>query len=709
MQVAVIYAIGWTLLHSLWQGALLALVVYSVLRWVKLSPQAKYTLTSLAQLSMVGMAAITFGLVYDQAPAPMITLGEIPAVPLGQFTNPSPESVRTFSDFLQPYLPWLTWVWVIGVSIAVLKGVFHFFQVQDLRFRQAQVLDFAWQQQLNQLGRRLGLSKTLLMLESNKIQSPLTLGHFKPVVLVPVGLLTNLPPAQVEAILAHEVAHIARHDFLINLCQTFIEALFFYHPVVWWLSQQVREAREHCCDDIAVALIDDKMTYARALTAVANHHITPTLSMAMQGPKGQLIARVKRLFGTHTPQRRLPLRALTSMLMLVAFLSFAWVSPETVAQLPPHQWAQTFAPPTEIAAVLPVEPVRPVMPVAPVVPAVPSTPTPSAAPVAPISPLSFVFPVNPVAPAQVAPPILPLFALVDTPPMPPIPPMPPMENLPPMPPMPPMPAMPPLDLGDIDWDDEEQVSAFKEKMDEFGVEMDAWGEKYGTQMEKWGEQYGKQMETVMTPQWEEFGRQMEAWGEEFGRQFSDQQGIAIKEQALREAERGLAEAQRELARQSTEQSREQQEAIREAQRAIRESQRALQQQQMEQQREIREQQRQLQQEQRLQAEEIRKEMEIRRQEEQLQREEMRTQVEEIRAMQDDVQRMKGEVIGQLKADRLIDENTKRIKVSLTKSYMKVNGKKASSATHRKYMKLLRAQGIDLADDEQETTIYFKIK
>src|SRR5580693_5112634 len=136
-------------------------------------------------------------------------------------------------------------------------------------------------------------------LVSALVQAPVVVGWLKPVVLVPVGALAGLPPEQIEALLAHELAHIRRHDYLVNILQSIAEALLFYHPAVWWISNHIRNERELCCDDVAVAISGDAFIYARALVDLEQYrpaHLNPAL--AANG--GSLRERIGRLLGQPT-------------------------------------------------------------------------------------------------------------------------------------------------------------------------------------------------------------------------------------------------------------------------------------------------------------------------------------------------------------------------------------------------------------------------
>src|SRR4029079_2061638 len=133
-------------------------------------------------------------------------------------------------------------------------------------------------------------------LQSVLIQTPVVVGYFRPTILLPICVATGLPESQLELILAHELARIRRHDYVVNLLQTLVETLFFYHPAVWWLSRQIRIEREHCCDDLVVRLLGNRLEYGRALVAIEElRGASPIL--ALGAADGSLLARIRRIVG----------------------------------------------------------------------------------------------------------------------------------------------------------------------------------------------------------------------------------------------------------------------------------------------------------------------------------------------------------------------------------------------------------------------------
>src|SRR5690349_13234356 len=146
------------------------------------------------------------------------------------------------------------------------------------------------------------VSRSVRLLATDRVDSPSVIGWLRPVILAPVGMLSGLAPQQVEALLAHELAHVRRHDYLVNVLQGIAESLLFYHPAVWWISNQIRTEREHCCDDLAVEASGDVLVYARALAALESMrpaHFKTVLS----ANDGSLLRRIRRLADPVAAQR----------------------------------------------------------------------------------------------------------------------------------------------------------------------------------------------------------------------------------------------------------------------------------------------------------------------------------------------------------------------------------------------------------------------
>jgi beta-lactamase regulating signal transducer with metallopeptidase domain len=205
---------------------------------------------------------------------------------------------------VEPLLPTLILVWLLGVSMLSLRLLTGWIWIQRLRTHGVSPAAEAWQAMSVRLSRRLHIARAITLLESTLVDVPTVIGWLKPVVLLPATALAALSPQQLEAILAHELAHIRRHDYLVNLLQTLVETLLFYHPAVWWLSRRIRIERENCCDDLAVSLCGDPVAYASALadlealrSAAPEFTRKPHDHIAMAATGGSLLHRVRRLLG----------------------------------------------------------------------------------------------------------------------------------------------------------------------------------------------------------------------------------------------------------------------------------------------------------------------------------------------------------------------------------------------------------------------------
>jgi beta-lactamase regulating signal transducer with metallopeptidase domain len=342
-------ALGWTLLHSLWQGALIALLAgLALILLRKRSAAVRYYVTLTALATVFLLAVVTFLGYYGatgHAATPAVVLAPVSGaahVVAASGGSGLPSSLTGhFTDYFAGHFPLVVLLWAAGVLVLLLRLVGGLAYAARMKSYQVTDADAGWQQKTASLAERLGLRRPARLLESGLAKVPMTIGYLKPVILLPLGALAGLAPAQVEAILAHELAHIRRHDYLVNLVQSLLEILLFYHPAVWWLSARVREEREHCCDDLAVALCSDSVTFARALVRLEERYgQAPALAMAATGRDGMLLGRIKRLLA---PGRRTPtfVEGFIVALVLLAGVGVVSVS----AARPPENRINLNAPP----------------------------------------------------------------------------------------------------------------------------------------------------------------------------------------------------------------------------------------------------------------------------------------------------------------------------------------------------------------------------
>lgn len=193
-----------------------------------------------------------------------------------------------------------------------------------LRNKKVKAIDEYWESKCKQLGRKLNLSKKYIIRFSSLVTTPMVIGFFRPVVLLPIKIITRLPEKQIEAILAHELAHIKRNDYLVNLMQTLMEVIFFYHPVVWLISARIRTERENCCDDLVVSVTGETVDYAEALVNIGHVEIQNNLSLAFSGNKDNLKERVQRMFTPRTLFADFRERLVTIVVIFLGVCSLGW-------------------------------------------------------------------------------------------------------------------------------------------------------------------------------------------------------------------------------------------------------------------------------------------------------------------------------------------------------------------------------------------------
>jgi beta-lactamase regulating signal transducer with metallopeptidase domain len=284
--------LGWTLLHFLWQG-ILAAALYALARALaggRISARGRYAIACASLLAMTVAPALTYWWLGNSGQAARIgNLTDWGARQLAPGFAYSP-----VADPWQQAMPGIVMAWFAGAAACSLRLLMGFISAAALRrARHAPVLT-EWQQTLDRLIERMHVRRSVRLLATDRVDSPSVIGWLRPVILAPVSVLSGLAPEQVEALLAHELAHVRRHDYLVNVVQGIAESLLFYHPAVWWISNQIRAEREHCCDDLAVAASGDVLVYARALAELESMrpaHFKATLS----ANDGSLLRRIQRL------------------------------------------------------------------------------------------------------------------------------------------------------------------------------------------------------------------------------------------------------------------------------------------------------------------------------------------------------------------------------------------------------------------------------
>lgn len=338
-----VQALGWTLLHSLWQGAAFALILASLLIALRsYTAQARYTVAAGLLAAFFITAGGTFWQQWQQA--------EVSSTPTLEASTPSStynstafaktlddkavatslakeneearavsspfwkSATQSFSNYYSDHLPLLVTLWLMGVLVLQLRFLGQLAFVQRLKHYGTKAFPTEWHDRIEALEAKLRIQKKVLYRTTLRTSSPMVIGWLKPVVLFPQLMLNKLSDTEIYAVLAHELAHVRRDDFAVNLLQTLLTNVFFFHPGVWWMSNQVDEEREHCCDDLAIIATGEAIPYAKTLLSVSElHHSAtagqPQLAMAMSGTdkrkKGSGFAGARRPVGLRERVKRL--------------------------------------------------------------------------------------------------------------------------------------------------------------------------------------------------------------------------------------------------------------------------------------------------------------------------------------------------------------------------------------------------------------------
>ena len=301
-------AIGLALLHFLWQGALIAAAaawLFHILR--RSASTSRYMVGCVALVTMAAVPIVTAVRVLNEpvrittaAGSSVAALADVTPSQVQQSARESigvalttDSGVPTSAEASSRLLPAVVLIWSLGVVVLTLNLTGAWIRSIGLR-RSASPVGEPWRSQLEAAAGRLGVVRRIVLSQSSLIDVPTLVGWIRPAIVVPASVLAGLTPAQLDAILTHELAHIRRHDYLANLFQSVVETLLFYHPAVWWLSRRIRIERELCCDDIVVAVCDDRIVYARALASLEElRDRRPVLGVAATG--GNLLDRVRRI------------------------------------------------------------------------------------------------------------------------------------------------------------------------------------------------------------------------------------------------------------------------------------------------------------------------------------------------------------------------------------------------------------------------------
>jgi beta-lactamase regulating signal transducer with metallopeptidase domain len=309
-QYALAPAFAHALLDSLWQDALLALLAaasFSLLQ--RRSAALRHSVGMVFLLAMLLAPLLTFALFW-QTPAATLGVGFLPVMSAPMISA----STGIFHQESNSLAGVVSLLWLFGAALMFLRQLGGWRLIGMLDRQKFEQLPPDWQRRVHALQHALGITRTVAVRLARNVVTPFTARAFRPVIWLPLSLLTQLPAEQIEALLAHELAHICRLDWLWNGLQCVIESLLFFHPGAWWLSRRIRIEREHACDDLAVAACGDAIALAEALAALERHRLPlPHLVLAAHG--GSLMQRITRLLSG--PPSRARWRASAGLLVLL--------------------------------------------------------------------------------------------------------------------------------------------------------------------------------------------------------------------------------------------------------------------------------------------------------------------------------------------------------------------------------------------------------
>lgn len=321
------YAISWTVLHSLWQASLIALIMSWFLnRYANEDAIVRYRISYAAMLFVLGAAVITF-MTYYFMEAAGETTAAVTTVTVNLSGDLPTQATHVFSQlgfWISHNLNVVASMWILGVILFCFKLGGSLLYTMSLQKHKADFLpDNVFEGFIN-LKSKLGIRKYIHLAETSKVNTPMLIGYLKPVILFPIGLINQLTLEETNAILAHELAHVKRNDFMHNLLLSVVELLFYYHPAVWWISANVRMERENCCDDLAMKLIGDKTIYAKTLLKIEELKSSriPALAIPLNRNKNQLLHRIGRI--VNQPQTRSQIREklIATCLLFTFFFGF---------------------------------------------------------------------------------------------------------------------------------------------------------------------------------------------------------------------------------------------------------------------------------------------------------------------------------------------------------------------------------------------------
>jgi len=325
MNTPIVNALGAALFHFLWEGAALALMLAIALSIFR-QAQARYVAACVTLLAMPVAFVVTLALLYPHT----LTFSNLVLPPEQASPTASGPVTVTPGNGLQDYMRWFVPGWFAGTALFYLRSFGSWIGVRRLRRVGVSAATPEWQHRVARLASRLRINSVVTLLESRLVDVPVVAGFLRPVILMPAGFLAGMPPEQLEYLLIHELAHVRRLDYFVNLLQKAVEGMLFYHPAVWWVSSVMAKEREHCCDDVVLSIHPEPGRYASTLAALEQSR----WSAVPAANGGNLSHRIRRIL--NRPERshiaHTPVLATMLLAISVAFVCAASQKPAPAAQ-----------------------------------------------------------------------------------------------------------------------------------------------------------------------------------------------------------------------------------------------------------------------------------------------------------------------------------------------------------------------------------------
>jgi beta-lactamase regulating signal transducer with metallopeptidase domain len=329
-----LHALGYTLLNSLWQALIIAAFAVISLRFIPTTlSNTRYAIASIGLILMVVLSIGTFFYLYT-GPTEITNTSTSTQQ---HSVDPFKESTRTTLNhyfnsagyFIQSSVPFFVMAWAFGSFIFSMRILIGLLYVEKLK-RNATFLENEWNRHIQLLRQRLNIKQVVQLAESSAVQVPIVIGYLKPLILIPVGMCTSLSTAQLETIFLHELTHIRRNDYVVNLIQVIVESIYFFNPFVWIISGLMKSEREHCCDDAVIKLHGSATEYVHALATLEEVRLSRTgLSLSLAENKNQLFNRIKRIMEKSVRNYSSRERILPALLLVMGLICASWISNQT--------------------------------------------------------------------------------------------------------------------------------------------------------------------------------------------------------------------------------------------------------------------------------------------------------------------------------------------------------------------------------------------